>query len=171
MTLESVIVELLLVAVVIRQLRGRRITAVGLLWPLALVAYAAWHYLPSLPSGGADGLLVAVCGTTGVALGAACAALTSVEGDGASIIARASVPAAVLWVLGVSARLAFGLVAEHGGGPSIAAFSSAHHLTIAGWTTALLAMSMAEVVVRSAGIALQIRGRSPIGARSGTMHR
>lgn len=57
--------------------------------------------------------------------------------------------AVILWVLGVSARLAFALYAQNGGGPSIAQFSASHHLTIGAWAPCLIVMALVEVVSRS----------------------
>lgn len=164
MSFEDVVVELALVAVVVRQLRGRRVTTLGLLWPLGLVAWAGSRYLTTAPSTGGDATLLTVGVLAGAGLGLACAASTRVDlADGAPV-ARATAVAAALWVVGVGGRLAFALVAEHGGGPAIAAFSAAHHLTVAGWTAALLATSLAEVLARSGGIGL--RARRAVRARA-----
>lgn len=156
MSVEDVLIELALVAVVVRQLRGRRITALGLLWPVGLVLWAGARYLTAAPSTGGDAALLSLGVLAGAALGVGCAAATRVLRTDGALVARASVAAAALWVVGVGARLGFALVAEHGGG-AIAAFSTVHHLTLAGWTAALLAMSLAEVLARSGGIALRAR--------------
>ena len=164
MSIEDVLVELALVAVVIRQLRGRRVTALGLLWPLGLVAWAGSRYLTAAPSTDADAILLVLGVLAGAALGTGCAASTGVALVDGAPVARATALAAALWVVGVGGRLAFALVAEHGGGPAIAAFSAAHHLTVAGWTAALLATSSTEVLARSGGIGL--RARRAVRARA-----
>lgn len=157
MSVEDVLIELALVAVVVRQLRGRRITAPGLLWPVGLVLWAGTRYLTAAPSTGGDAALLTLGVLAGAALGVGCAAATRVLRVDGVLVARASVAAAALWVVGVGARLGFALVAEHGGGAAIATFSTVHHLTLAGWTAALLAMSLTEVLARSGGIALRAR--------------
>ena len=157
MSVEDVLIELALVAVVIRQLRGRRVTALGLLWPLGLVAWAGSRYLTAAPSTGGDAVLLALGVLVGAGLGAGCAASTRVLPVDGAPVARATALAAALWVAGVGGRLAFAMVAEHGGGRAIAAFSAAHHLTVAGWTAALLATSLSEVLARSGGIGLRAR--------------
>ena len=171
MSVEDVVVELALVAVVVRQLRGRRVTVLGLLWPLGLVAWAGSRYLAAAPSTGGDASLLALSLLAGAALGAGCATTTRVVMADGAPVARATALAAALWVVGVGGRLAFALVAEHGGGRAIAAFSAAHHVTVAGWTAALLAMSLAEVLARSGGIGLRavraVRTLTPAGQGRG----
>lgn len=157
MSVEDVLIELALVAVVVRQLRGRRITAPGLLWPVGLVLWAGTRYLTAAPSTGGDAALLTLGVLAGAALGVGCATATRVLRVDGAPVARASVAAAALWVVGVGARLGFALVAEHGGGAAIATFSTVHHLTLAGWTAGLLAMSLTEVLARSGGIALRAR--------------
>lgn len=178
MSLDDYLLDLLLIAVVIRQLRGRKLTAVGLLWPIPLVLWAGVEYLHGIPTSGGDLVLVLGCAVVGVALGLSCGVLTRLhrQVDGA-VIATATGAAALLWVIGVGARLAFGLYATHGGGPSIARFSTAHHITSAGtWTAALLLMSLCEVLLRAATLGLRghrlgqertrLEGRSEAGTPS-----
>ena len=169
MSVEDVVVELALVAVVVRQLRGRRVTALGLLWPLGLVAWAGSRYLTAAPSTGGDASLLALGVLAGAGLGVGCAATTRVTLTDGAPVARATALAAALWVVGVGGRLTFALVAEHGGGPVIAAFGAAHHVSVAGWTAALLATSLTEVLARSGGIGLRavraVRALTPAGQR------
>jgi hypothetical protein len=68
------------------------------------------------------------------------------------------VGAAALWVVGIGMRMGFSLFAEHGGGPAIGRFSEAHHITAEGWVTALVLMSLVEVVSRT--LILWARSRS-----------
>jgi hypothetical protein len=57
-------------------------------------------------------------------------------------------------VVGVGSRLAFQLYATHGGAPSIARFSAAHHITSGeAWVATLIVMALTEVVGRSAVLA------------------
>ncbi|CAM3431901.1 DUF1453 domain-containing protein [Deinococcus saxicola] len=159
MSLTDLLISLALMALVVRQLGGRPLTALGLLWPVALVGWAAAEYLHTLPPPG-SGLDFALLGMgIGLLLGVLCGALTrlSRRPDGV-VIAQATALAAALWVIGVGSRLAFAFFAQQGGGPALARFSAAHHLSAAAWTAALLFMALAEVLSRSAVLAW--RGRA-----------
>ena len=151
MSTEDYVVNLILVALVLRQLRGKRLTALQLLWPMALVAWAAVSYLHPVPPVGHDVALVVVCAVAGVGLGGAAGILTRVaRGPDGVLVARATGAAALLWVVGVGSRMAFALLAEHGGGPAIARFSAEHQITSAlVWADALVAMALSEVVART----------------------
>jgi hypothetical protein len=155
----DVALNALLVAVVIRQIRGKRLTAVGLLWPIVLVGIAAAKYLKAVPSSGNDLELVLGGAGVGAALGASCGLLTSVERrPGDVIFARATSWAAILWVLGTGARMAFALYAENGGAAAIGHFSAANRITgAAAWTACLVLMALAEVVGRTALLAVRAR--------------
>lgn len=147
-----------LIAVVIRQLRGRKLTLVGLLWPVPLVAWGAVEYLGGVPSDVADWSFIVVLIGVGLALGAGCALLTHLYREDGVIKARAGWLAAALWVAGMSARLAFGLFATSGGGATVAAWSADLGLHAAGtWASALIAMALVEVLVRSSVLFVRSR--------------
>lgn len=147
-----------LVAVVVRQLRGRRLTVVGLCWPVGLVLVAAAEYLRGLPTAGAGLILVVAAGTIGAALGIGCGRLTRLwRTPEQAVVAKATGLAALLWVVGMSARAGFALFAEHGGQAAIARFSAAHSLTGAAWTDGLLLMALAEVLGRTSTLAWRRR--------------
>lgn len=152
MSLEDYALNLILVVVVIRQVRGKKLTAFGLLWPVGLVAWAAVEYLHAIPTAG-NNLLLAIAGVLmGAVLGCSCGLLTRIHRlpDG-SVVARATSVAALLWVIGVGARLGFALYAQSGGGPAIARFSADNHITSAtAWTACLILMSLTEVLGRTA---------------------
>ena len=115
--------------------------------------------LHGIPTAGADGLLVAAGVVAGLALGSASALLTRLELDGAGVpIARATLGAAAVWVLGIGGRMGFSLFMDHGGAPTVIRFSEAHHLTGPGWVTALVLMAFVEVVSRT--LLLWVRSRS-----------
>jgi hypothetical protein len=159
MTLTDGLIGLLLVALVLRQLRGRPLTVRSLVLPAAVVAWAATDYLPSVPTGGNDLALVAVTVITGAALGIGTARLTRLHHapDG-TLIAKATAAAAVLWVGGIASRFLFGLFVQHGGAGAIDTFDQAHHLTgFDAWAAALILMSIAEVASRS--LTLLVRSR------------
>jgi hypothetical protein len=147
----------ILIALVIRQVRGRRLTPAQFLIPLGIVAWAAFHYLHGVPTAGNDLVLSAGGAMIGVALGTACGLLTRVTpGRDGVPIAKATGWAAALWILGVGARMGFSLYAEHGGGPSILRFSHAHSITsIEAWVAGLILMALGEVISRSAVLAVR----------------
>jgi hypothetical protein len=155
------ILTAVLVLAVVRQLRGRKLAGASLWVPIGAVVYATSEYLPSIPTSGNDLVLVVLGAGTGVALGTLCGLHTLVYSDAKGVpYARANALAAVLWIVGVAARLAFSLYAQHGGGSTIAHFSIAHALTLQAWIAALVLMALAEVASRTA--VLVFRSRSAI---------
>jgi hypothetical protein len=150
MTIFDYLLNIGLISLVVLQMRGRALDRRGLVLPLVLVGWAASHYLHGIPTAGND-LPMVVAGTLiGVSLGTASGFLTrlSLRSDGVPI-AKATGWAALLWVLGIGSRLGFSLYAQHAGQATIGRFSMAHHLTAAGWVTALVLMSFAEVISRT----------------------
>jgi hypothetical protein len=162
MTTTDWIIDLALILIVLRQIKEHRLDRAFVIVPLALVGYTASHYLHSIPTAGNDLLLVGILGGVGAALGLVSGLATRVRTvDGVALV-RAGFWAATLWVLGVGTRLAFQLYATHGGGGSVARFSAHHDITGSDvWTSALVIMALAEVVVRLAVIV----GRGTVGVR------
>jgi hypothetical protein len=155
MTITDYALDIGLIALVLVQIRDRRLTARSLLLPLVVVAWAAAKYLHGIPTAGNDLVLVVGAAAIGATLGALSGALTSVRmrTDGA-LVARAGAAAAILWVLGVGSRFAFQLYAAHGGGAALERFSVAHHITSnQAWVAALLLMALGEVAFRTAVLA------------------
>jgi hypothetical protein len=150
MTTSDYVLDIALIAIVLLQVRGRRLTPRSQLIPLAIVAWAADNYLHGIPTAGNDLVLIAGCAAVGTVLGTLCALFTSVRPDAQGMpVAKAGVVAAGLWILGVGARFAFQLYATHGGQPAIARFSLAHDITSSeAWTAALVLMALCEVVTR-----------------------
>ena len=166
MTFTDYALDITLIALVLLQVRPRRVTARTLLLPLGIVAWAAATYLKGVPTAGNDLVLVVGCAAIGALLGGLCAAFTTVGRDASGApVAKAGAVAAVLWVLGVGTRLAFQLYVSHGGSPAVVRFSAAHHITSSeAWTAALVLMAIAEVVARSAGIIARAYRAQPVGA-------
>lgn len=160
MTTSDYLINVALVAVVFLQLHGRRLGAVQMLWPLGLVGYFAIHYLHVLPTAGNDLVLVGIGTAAGLVLGAGSGLLTRIHRrDGEAPIGKATVPAALLWIAGVGARMGFALYAQHGGGLQIARFSSHHGITSsAAWVDALVLMALVEVVARTFVLAWRAYG-------------
>jgi hypothetical protein len=156
MDVMDALVSIALMLLVVRQLRGRRLTLLSLLWPVLLVAWAGVEYLGAVPPDASDRALVAGLGVLGAGLGLSCGFLTRVEARAGVVVARASWLAASTWIAGMGGRLAFGLLALHGGERIIADASVRLHLHAAGtWSTGLITMALAEVVARTAVLAVR----------------
>ena len=153
---------LLLIFSVLRQVRGRRLSWFQLLWPVALVVWAATQYLRGFPVKGNDLALVIGTTVTGLVLGVLAGVLTTVyrRADGA-LMAKATAATVVLWILGTAGRLVFGLYAEHGGGPAIASFSRSYGITLTAWESALILMAFCEVAGRTLVLAARALSAGP----------
>jgi uncharacterized membrane-anchored protein YitT (DUF2179 family) len=150
----------LLVLIVLRQIRWTRLGLTTLVLPIVIVAVVAVEFLRSVPAAGNDIAFDVILAATGAILGSACALTTHMRRDSdGTALARAGVVAAVLWVAGVGARLAFAFWSSHGGGPAIGRFSVAHQITSSSaWVAAIVMMALAEVLARTA--VLRLRARS-----------
>jgi len=152
------LVSIALILLVVRQLRGRRLTLLSLLWPVLLVAWAGVEYLGAVPPYAPDRALVAGLCALGAALGVTCGLLTRVEARAGVVVARASWLAALAWIAGMGGRLAFGLLALHGGARIIGDATARLDLHAAGtWSTALVTMALAEVLARTGVLAVRHR--------------
>lgn len=150
MSLEDDMISALLMVSIVRQLRGRHLTWFGLAWPIGLVAYAGMKYASGITDTGNNVALVIICAAMGTVLGLTCGRLSKVYSENGRVTVKATGVAAVLWIIGVGTRLAFGLYAEHGGAATIIRFSEWAHVSgFATWTVALLLMSLLEVLGRS----------------------
>jgi hypothetical protein len=171
------IVNGLLIALVIRQILGKKLTAFGLIWPVGVVVWAGYSYLHGIPTAGNDVVLVMTGITVGATLGVLCGAYTHLHPQAnGTFLAKAGFVAAALWIVGVGSRLAFELYATHGGGASIAHFSANHSITSTeAWTSALILMAFAEVLSRTGVLAWRARSslaRSlPLPVAGETPHR
>lgn len=156
-----------IIALVLFQVRGRRLGPRTLILPITVVAVVAASYLRTIPTAGGDLPLILAGAGAGLALGAGCGLATAVyrRSDGV-VMAKAGLVAAVLWVAGVGARLAFALYATHGGARAIGDFSVAHHITSGqAWVDCLVLMALVEVLSRSAVLATKFlaTGARPFG--------
>ena len=142
--------NLALVGLVVLQVRGHRVTVARLMVPLVLTGWAATQFLHAVPTAGSDVALEAVLGLSGATLGGLAALATRIRRDGDGAVATAGVVAAVLWVVGIGARMAFALYVTHGGQAAVARFSTAHHISSgAAWGAGFVLMALAEVGART----------------------
>ena len=146
------LINAVLVLLVLRQIRETRLTWQILLLPVLIVIGAAAYYLRSVPTAGNDVLLDVTLAAAGATLGGLCALATHLRrgADGVPL-SRAGWVAAILWVVGIGARMGFAYATSHGAGPAIERFSIAHSVTtVDAWVAALFMMALAEVVTRLA---------------------
>ena len=157
MTLTDYLVNIALIGIVVIQIRGRALTLRNLALPVVLSAWAASQYMRTIPTAGNDLVLELGLAGLGITLGVA-AALTSkvFAGPDGVAIAKAGPTAAVLWVAGVGARLAFVLWVQHGGEAAVARFSANHAITSgAAWAAGLVMMGILEAISRTAVVYLR----------------
>lgn len=145
------------IGLIFLQVRGRPLTALSLLLPVAIVAFFAYTYLRTFPTGGNNLILVVICATIGLTLGLLSASVTTVRANNNGVpIARAGPFAILLWVVGTGSRLAFALYATSGGSPTIARFTRTYHIdSRTAITTALILMALCEVIGRYGLLALR----------------
>jgi hypothetical protein len=153
------IVNAILVLLVLRQIRETRLTWQILLLPVLIVIGVACYYLRSVPTAGNDLLLDVTLAAAGAALGGLCALFTRLRrGADGTPLSRAGWIAAILWVLGVGARMGFAYATTHGAGPALIRFSASHSITsIDAWVAALILMALAEVLTRLAVLWMRSR--------------
>jgi hypothetical protein len=174
MTFSDYLIDISLIALVVFQIRGRRLTTRALLLPLGIVSWVAYSYLRGVPTAGNDLFLVVGCAALGATLGGLSGRFTSVypDADGTPM-AKAGLIAAALWILGTGARLAFQLYATHGGGAAVGRFSVAHSITSASaWTAALILMALSEATFRTGILAWRANAvRQATGTLAGSTER
>ena len=155
-----------LIGLVALQIKGHRVTVVRLAVPVVLTLWGASQFLHSVPVAGNDVVLEATLALVGAALGALAGMATSIRpmGDGTGAVAKAGTAAAILWVLGIGARVGFSLWVTNGGQRLVGAFSTSVHITSGtAWAAGFIFMAMAEVLTRTGALYLRtVRSGSTI---------
>ncbi|MFD9724052.1 hypothetical protein [Streptomyces sp. NPDC059072] len=159
MTATEWITDAALILVVFRQLREGRLDRKTFLLPLIIVAFVAHSYLDTVPTDGNDLVLIAALMAVGAALGISGGIYTRIRALDGHLLIKAGAVSAVLWVVGMGARMGFQVWVEHGGGADdVARFSLAHHITgQQAWVAAFVLMALTEVVTRVATIYVRSR--------------
>ncbi|HEY5272155.1 MAG TPA: hypothetical protein VIJ34_02860 [Acidimicrobiales bacterium] len=172
MTITDYLMNIALVGLVILQVRGHQITVARLLVPVVATLWFCSQILHTIPTAGNDVGLEASLAVVGALFGIAAGFATSIRRLGEGAFAKAGAMAAVLWVLGIGARVAFSLWVSHGGQPTVARFSALHHITSGhAWAAAFILMAMIEVTTRTGVLFLKtIRSGAAI-PRGGLLHR
>jgi hypothetical protein len=150
LSLTNYVIDVLLIALVLRQLRVRPLTTRMVFLPTILVAWAFITYFKTFSLNSHDLVLIAVFTVVGVALGIASGLTTKVWRGPQHILCQATAVAAVTWVVGMGFRLFFQIWANSkSGGNWITRFSIDHHINSAqAWVTALLLMALGQVMAR-----------------------
>jgi hypothetical protein len=170
MTTTDYLLNIALIALVILQIRGHKVTRARLVFPLVATVFVAAQFLHAVPTSGNDLVLIVGLASAGAALGAAAGLTTAVRRVGAGAFARAGLVAAVLWVVGIGARMGFALWVGHGGQGAVARFSAVHHITSgAAWGAAFVLMAMAEVASRTGVLYLKARRTGAVIERGGLL--
>ncbi|GAA1230940.1 hypothetical protein GCM10009665_21670 [Kitasatospora nipponensis] len=153
-------VQLVLILLVVRQIKGGRLDLAGLVLPIVLIAATAAYYLRSIPTGGGDLALELGLAALGAGLGIAAGFTTRVWATrDEGVHAKAGLVAAALWVGGIGARVVFVLAAEHTGfGTVVADFSRDQQITGSqAWVAAFVLMALSEAVARLVTVRLRAR--------------
>ncbi|WP_307544127.1 hypothetical protein [Streptomyces sp. V3I8] len=158
MTTTDWITDIALVLVVFRQLREGRLGLKSYLLPLGIVAFVASRYLHTVPTAGNDLVLIGALVAAGAALGVAGGVHTRIRSAGGHLFIKAGAVSAVLWVVGMGARMGFQVWTDHGGADDVARFSVTHDITTGqAWVAAFVLMALTEVVTRLATIFVRSR--------------
>ncbi|MFD8638465.1 hypothetical protein, partial [Streptomyces sp. NPDC059656] len=124
MTATEWITDAALILVVFRQLREGRLDRKTFLLPLIIVAFVAHSYLDAVPTDGNDLVLIAALTAVGAALGISGGIYTRIRALDGHLLIKAGAVSAVLWVVGMGARMGFQVWVEHAGGADdVARFS------------------------------------------------
>ena len=159
MTTTDYLIDSALVLLVLLQIKERPLTVRQLLRPLVIVAIAVASYLHGIPTAGNDLVLAAITVLIGAMIGVASGQTVIMRrGAGGEALARSGWISGFFWVLGMGSRMAFLVWISHGGSATIATFSAQHSITSSqAWTVALLGMAVAEVLGRTAVLAIRSR--------------
>ncbi|MGC2168542.1 MAG: hypothetical protein WA580_05510 [Acidimicrobiales bacterium] len=150
MSVSDYVVDILLIALVLRQLRARQLTIRVVILPIVLVVWAWTSYFHTFAANGHDYELIGVFVVVGLALGIASGLTTKVWESNQQVMFQAGVWAAVTWIAGMGFRLGFQIWATSTSGQaSLTRFSIRHHITgPEAWVCALLLMALCEVLGR-----------------------
>lgn len=151
MSITDYVVDILLIAIIFRQMQTRKLTPRSVLLPVSLIVAAGVSYLHPFTPGGNDRTLIVLLTGAGIVIGTLSGLATSVWQDhNGSVVARAGIRAAAAWVLGMGFRFAFAVYAGTAtGNEAIGRFSAQHAITGGqAWTTALVLMAFGEVLAR-----------------------
>jgi hypothetical protein len=126
MSVADYVIDILLIAVIFRQVRPHQLTLRAAMLPLVLLAVAGAIYLrPPFTLDGNDLALIVILVIAGIVLGALSGLADRIWlGHAGNLLFRAGLISVVTWVLGMGFRFWFAYYASHSGaatvGPSVA---------------------------------------------------
>ncbi len=159
MTTTDYLIDSALILLVLLQIKERPLTTKQLLRPVILLGVAVSSYLHGIPTAGNDLVLAFVLILLGGAIGIASGKTVIMRrGEAGEPRFRSGWLSGFFWVLGMGSRMAFLVWISHGGSTTIGQFSAQHSISSGeAWTVALLGMAAAEVLGRTAVLALRSR--------------
>ena len=154
MTTTDYILDSVLVLLVLLQLKEHQLHISSMLRPLAVVGFACFIYLHSIPTAGNDLVLVTVLALTGGLIGTASGRTLHMHvSETGEVLARAGWASACFWILGMGTRFGFAVWISSAGAGWLMHFSAAAAITTPhAWTVALLSMALCEVAARTTTI-------------------
>lgn len=148
MTITEWFLNLILIALVLLQIRKRRLTVVQVLLPIGLVLWAAFAFVHAIPLDGKNAVVIGCVVLAGAMIGGAIGFTTRMSILDDRVTTQAGILAALLWVAGMGARLAFQLWATGAGRVSLGRFDYFHAISNNVWPAALVLMAGATVLLR-----------------------
>lgn len=158
-----ILTAVILVGVFTADLGYRAVTTRRLLRPLIIAGGAGAMFLTAFATSGAGLALELAATGIGALLGLLAAGFMRVERDGRTgqAFTRAGIGYALIWIVTVTARLAFIYGSQHWFSASLGSWMFAHHITVAALTDGLVLMALAMTTART----LSLVARSQIAAR------
>jgi hypothetical protein len=141
------IIDVLLLALVLRQIVPRTLTERSVILPAVLLAIAGEQYLKGFPTAGNDLAMSLVLIVVVLAFGVVSGVTTRVwKQDSEWVVCQAGVAAATAWILGMGIRLGFDVWAHtSSGGAHLVRFSIQHSITTANaYSTTFVLMAFAQ---------------------------